>query len=218
VSGALESIVVHDPAEGEGRTSIVITSSGGTDSLLAPNLKGAFNRRGDDLVPGVLPARLGEGKLLPQPLLSYTFEISHIRVEPSSLDALLPLSDRQERDVVKIDGEGWGHGVGMSQWGAQIMAKSGSAYDEILSHYYTGAEPRVAPTVVPESVVVGLGWGLASIPVTLTGPARVVVNGVDFATLSRGDWVIRSTSFGIDVVPTGPTVYVSLIGQRHWPR
>ncbi len=33
--------------------------------------------------------------------------------------------------------KGYGHGVGMSQWGAEAMAKSGSSYDEILKHYYT---------------------------------------------------------------------------------
>ena len=33
-------------------------------------------------------------------------------------------------------GKGWGHGVGMSQWGACQMAKEGHAYQEILDHYY----------------------------------------------------------------------------------
>lgn len=33
---------------------------------------------------------------------------------------------------------GYGHGVGMSQYGANIMAKAGSSYTEILYHYYTG--------------------------------------------------------------------------------
>jgi len=36
--------------------------------------------------------------------------------------------------------DGNGHGVGMSQYGAQGMAKSGKKYSEILSHYYPGAE------------------------------------------------------------------------------
>ena len=35
---------------------------------------------------------------------------------------------------------GYGHGVGMSQYGADYMAKNGSAYDEILKTYYTGIE------------------------------------------------------------------------------
>ena len=33
---------------------------------------------------------------------------------------------------------GWGHGVGMSQWGACMYAKKGYSYDQILTHYYVG--------------------------------------------------------------------------------
>lgn len=36
--------------------------------------------------------------------------------------------------------KGYGHGVGMSQWGANAMAKNGVAYDEILKHYYDGVD------------------------------------------------------------------------------
>lgn len=39
---------------------------------------------------------------------------------------------------VSITTTGYGHGVGMSQYGANAMANSGSKYDEILKHYYTG--------------------------------------------------------------------------------
>ncbi len=37
-----------------------------------------------------------------------------------------------------ISGRGWGHGVGMGQYGASGMATAGRTYDEILAHYYTG--------------------------------------------------------------------------------
>lgn len=49
-------------------------------------------------------------------------------------------------DAVFADGAfvfhvtGSGHGVGMSQYGANVMAKSGSTYEEILAHYYPGTE------------------------------------------------------------------------------
>lgn len=43
-------------------------------------------------------------------------------------------------DSVHINVKGYGHGVGMSQWGANGMAKEGYKYYEILSHYYTGTE------------------------------------------------------------------------------
>lgn len=44
------------------------------------------------------------------------------------------------KDSVKISCRGYGHGVGMSQWGANVMAKAGEKYDGILKHYYTGVE------------------------------------------------------------------------------
>src|SRR3712207_744567 len=36
-----------------------------------------------------------------------------------------------------VKGAGWGHGIGMSQYGAYGMAQKGSDYREILGHYYT---------------------------------------------------------------------------------
>ncbi len=41
-------------------------------------------------------------------------------------------------DTVKITTYGYGHGVGMSQWGANGMAKEGYTTTQILKHYYTG--------------------------------------------------------------------------------
>ena len=43
-------------------------------------------------------------------------------------------------DSVTITTKGYGHGVGMSQYGALGMAKEGYTYDEILKHYYIGTE------------------------------------------------------------------------------
>ena len=39
-----------------------------------------------------------------------------------------------------ISGAGWGHGVGLCQIGAAVMGEKGYKYDEILLHYYKGAE------------------------------------------------------------------------------
>ena len=46
----------------------------------------------------------------------------------------------QDGDEVIIKTKGYGHGVGMSQYGAYGMAKAGYKYDEILAHYYTGTK------------------------------------------------------------------------------
>ena len=44
-----------------------------------------------------------------------------------------------------ITGHGWGHGVGMSQYGAYGFAQRGYSYTRILAHYYRGASLGLAP-------------------------------------------------------------------------
>jgi stage II sporulation protein D len=41
--------------------------------------------------------------------------------------------------AVRFEGRGWGHGVGLSQFGAKGMAERGYGYAQILAHYYPGA-------------------------------------------------------------------------------
>ena len=42
----------------------------------------------------------------------------------------------EQSDIITITTNGYGHGVGMSQYGANLMAKEGKKYKEILNHYY----------------------------------------------------------------------------------
>ena len=50
------------------------------------------------------------------------------------------LVSNAEPDIFTFSGEGWGHGVGMSQFGAKGMAEAGIGYSDILTHYYTGTK------------------------------------------------------------------------------
>jgi stage II sporulation protein D len=43
---------------------------------------------------------------------------------------------------VRFEGKGYGHGVGMSQWGAYLMAREGRTYRDILRFYYQGVDIR----------------------------------------------------------------------------
>lgn len=43
-------------------------------------------------------------------------------------------------------GHGYGHGLGMSQWGAKTMAEQGQLYSDILAHYYDGTVLGTLPT------------------------------------------------------------------------
>ncbi|MBT8399278.1 MAG: SpoIID/LytB domain-containing protein [Rhodothermia bacterium] len=47
---------------------------------------------------------------------------------------------KRRGDNYEFKGSGFGHGVGLSQWGAHEMAKRGYNHQEILSHYYPGTE------------------------------------------------------------------------------
>jgi stage II sporulation protein D len=73
--------------------------------------------------------------------------------------------------VFLLDGRGWGHGVGLSQWGAEGYARHGYAYPRILAHYY----PHTALTKVqPRPVRVLLVRGKTSVRVGSTAPFLLV--------------------------------------------
>lgn len=56
------------------------------------------------------------------------------------------VSWRVEEDGILFETTGYGHGVGLSQYGANVMAKNGADYVEILKHYYTGIDIAVIST------------------------------------------------------------------------
>lgn len=45
-----------------------------------------------------------------------------------------------ENSTIKFNVIGYGHGIGMSQTGADAMAKQGSDYEQIIKHFYVGVE------------------------------------------------------------------------------
>lgn len=49
-------------------------------------------------------------------------------------------SDKSGVEGFTLNGKGYGHGVGMSQFGALAMAKQGYSFEEILKHYYLGVD------------------------------------------------------------------------------
>jgi len=58
--------------------------------------------------------------------------------ELPSTDFTLSVTD----GMVVFNGRGYGHGVGLSQWGSLEMAREGKNYRDILAHYYPGTEIR----------------------------------------------------------------------------
>ena len=70
-----------------------------------------------------------------------------------------------------IDGRGWGHGVGMSQYGARGYAEAGWGYERILEHFYVGTELRTVPA---RPVRVLLAERLPAVQISSTKPFKVV--------------------------------------------
>src|SRR6478736_5864043 len=73
-----------------------------------------------------------------------------------------------------LAGGGWGHGVGMSQWGAFGQARAGRDYRAILAHYYPGTTLGAAPVAVPPKLRVLVADGVGSVSVTAQGAITVV--------------------------------------------
>ena len=61
-----------------------------------------------------------------------------IAIGSTKMRSCLLESLRVEDGRVKMRGRGYGHGVGMSQWGAYAMAKAGRTAEEIVTHYFAG--------------------------------------------------------------------------------
>jgi SpoIID/LytB domain protein len=107
-------------------------------------------------------------------------------------------------DDVEFVGAGWGHGVGMSQWGAYAQAAEGRTYDQILSHYYTGTSLQSYDGVSP---------GHPRLKVNLEGDRtalelRMVATGAPGlqvpATITRGpDTIDLTDNQSVKIVWTG---------------
>ena len=77
-----------------------------------------------------------------------TMSVGGVTVKGTALRTLFGLRSASftveaEGDQVVFSVTGYGHGVGMSQYGANALAKEGKSYLDILTHYYTGV--TVAP-------------------------------------------------------------------------
>ncbi len=81
-----------------------------------------------------------------------------------------PVDSTTGEAVFAVSGRGWGHGVGLSQWGAYGQAKEGRTYDEILAHYYLGTKLGRAAR---SEVRVLLAEGRRAVTVQSTAPFRV---------------------------------------------
>lgn len=120
-------------ATAEANAAASALSRGGNRAAAGPSTAGLS--AGGPPPPPPLPGADGQGDrstaAVPVPTIA-----GQLRQEP--LAAPLP--------ALEVVGRGFGHGVGMSQWGAYGLALQGVSYVQILRHYYRGAQLVAYPS------------------------------------------------------------------------
>ncbi len=94
---------------------------------------------------------------------------------------------------ILVEGRGWGHGVGMSQWGAEGSARAGTSHTEILTHYYTDVEVGDYPD--PGPIEVGVAYAQSEVVVRGSFELR---DGRDrvIEPNAVGTWIMRPSGAG----------------------
>jgi stage II sporulation protein D len=108
-----------------------------------------------------------------------------------------------QRSGFTFYGSGYGHGIGMSQWGAYGLARKGWSYKRILTQFYRGTRVARDPTPVGK-IRVGLTWDRSVVHLTAkAGPVRLWVTrsgGRLIATIpSSRTWVVKATATGFAI-------------------
>ena len=140
-------------------SSVRVAGSGRERTLSVADFRAAVNQWSECLMPDRYPGDSRSGTPLPVAVPSIWF------------------SAKSGPGSVALVGRGWGHGVGMTQWGAYGKAKRGMSAAEILAAYYGGLRPKVFPE--PRTIRVQIATGLATLSALPSGEgARVDGEGV----------------------------------------
>jgi len=173
------------------RAEVRLTGSDGRSvTLRAIVLRDFLSSRAVQLFPGRFPPLRADGiRPLPStvPTTRYDFELT--------------------ADEVVLHGLGWGHGVGMGQWGAHARALDGQSAEEILAAYYGGLAPVVDPAL-PERIRAGMGPARrdedGGVEVRLMTPTRVRTTSGTLLGTSLGTWRIEVVDGALQVTrPAG---------------
>jgi SpoIID/LytB domain protein len=163
-------------ADDDPRAEIRVTGQNGRRvEVRAIVLRDFLSSRAPELFPARFPPLRADGA---RPLPS-TVPTTRYGVEVTS-------------DEVVLRGLGWGHGVGMGQWGAYARALEGATPSEILSAYYNGLEPTIDPRI-PATIRAGMGaarLGEEGLTLRLTAPTRLTDLAGNETALGLGSWSV----------------------------
>ncbi|MHB8468371.1 MAG: SpoIID/LytB domain-containing protein [Gaiellaceae bacterium] len=98
--------------------------------------------------------------------------------------------------LLVFTGHGWGHGVGLSQYGAYGYAQHGWTYPQILAHYYPGTTPTTTPNRLLRIL---LTENRKTLTVTSAVPFRVRDGGGATHTLAAGSFTLNAKTLALPV-------------------
>jgi SpoIID/LytB domain protein len=110
---------------------------------------------------------------------------------------ILPAGPASARRSFTFYGSGFGHGLGMSQWGAYGLAHDGWSHRKILRHFYSGTSVRQASSP-PRNLRIGLTQDRKAVRLTAeSGPVTIRVkdpkSGPLVGSIPRGKtWTVRA--------------------------
>jgi SpoIID/LytB domain protein len=151
--------------------TVIVRGGGATKRLSVAEFRSDLNSWAHCLAPDRYPTFDTDGRL-PQTVPSIWFTLS------------------TSGQSVVLHGRGWGHGVGMVQWGAYGKAKRGLSYERILAYYYGGLRPQRFEE--PDEIRVGIAVGLDSLVVEPAG--TVTVEGAQ--QVPPGPWLLTAGKNG----------------------
>lgn len=135
----------------------------------------------------------------------------------------MPVATAADPSALRADGtftvygSGWGHGLGLSQWGSYGLAKKGWSAERILTYFYSGTSV-VTDQSPPEDIRVELTSGRRQIRLTAEGGpvqlwAKQPGTGKALGTIPAGEtWIVRAVDGAFEVYDaTG-----AMVGARAW--
>jgi SpoIID/LytB domain protein len=140
------AVVQHVARHGE---SMIVTGSGVSRTIPVETFRSAIDSWAPCLQPDRFPTASWTGSTLPVTVPSMWFRVA---TRPGGITLI---------------GRGYGHGVGMVQWGAYGRARHGWSADRILAYYYGGLRPSQFRE--PGVIRVQVASGLTGVTVTPSG-------------------------------------------------
>jgi stage II sporulation protein D len=158
----------------ETERTVLIKTQGGELTKPVSEFRREISTYAPRVFPDLYPGRRSDGERMP-----FTLPSSRFTIEKTAEGFI-------------VHGRGYGHGVGMSQYGAMGRAERGDSYQEILAAYYGGLRPQLWNG--RKTIRVGVQRGV--------GAAQVSGDGV-FSVSSGAQLLKDSTLGGWAAVPAG---------------